>query len=169
MEKRSLVLALALTVPLLIYGIPYAYAATTSTQSTYTVTKQMTMAGNTLNSLVHLQCLNPADYTDHYTTYPNNPTDVHTRGSYLLTSTGATAGTGDNPNGWIIDMINSYPNDLDATVQIVCQSPVTVSVAGIGVPEFGSLYVAIALGAVIYFALSRQQAGRRAAPAQVRA
>jgi hypothetical protein len=156
MERRSLVLAAALTLPLLLYGIPYAYAATTSTQSTYVVAKAVTISGNTLNALVHLQCSNPADYTQHFTIYPDNPTDVHTRGSYLLTSTGATAGTGDNPNGWIIDVINSYSGDLDATVQIVCQSPVTVSIAGIGVPEFGSLYAAIALGAIAYFVLARR-------------
>ena len=169
MERRSLVLAVSLALPLLLYGIPYAYAATTSTQSTYTVTTQITMAGNTLNSLVHLQCLSPTDYTDHFTTDPSNPTDIHVRGSHMLKSNGALALTGDNPNGWIINLQNSYPNDLDATVQIVCQSPVTVSVAGIGVPEFGSLYAAIALGAVIYFALSRQYAGKRAAQAQVHA
>jgi hypothetical protein len=38
----------------------------------------------------------------------------------------------------------------------ICQTPITV--AGIGVPEFGSFYVAIALGAVVYFMLSRRLA-----------
>jgi hypothetical protein len=39
-------------------------------------------------------------------------------------------------------------------LEIICQTPVTV--AGIGVPQFGSLYVAIALGAVAYFLMSRR-------------
>ena len=166
MEKRSLVLAAALTIPLLVYGIPYAYAATTTTQSTYVVYKSLTVPAGSLNALVYVQCLNPSDFTQHFTTNPSNPTDIHVRGSWLLTSGGGKALTGDNPNGWAVNLQNSYSGDLDAEVQIICQSPVTVSVAGIGVPEFGSLYVAIALGAVIYFALSRQRAGKNAARVQ---
>jgi hypothetical protein len=42
--------------------------------------------------------------------------------------------------------------------EVICQTPLTV--AGIGVPEFGSLYVAIALGAVVYFVMSRRLARR---------
>jgi len=42
--------------------------------------------------------------------------------------------------------------------QVICQTP--INVAGIGVPQFGSLYVAIALGAVLYFLLSKRFAGR---------
>jgi hypothetical protein len=166
LERRAIVLALALTLPLALYGIPFAYAATTSTQSTYTVTKELTIPAGSLNALVNLRCLNPTDYTDHFSTNPSNPTDVHVRGSLLLSSSGATAATGDNPNGWEIDLQNSYSGDLVATVQIVCQTPVTVSVAGIGVPEFGSLYVAIALGAVLYFLMARRFARRPTLSAQ---
>jgi hypothetical protein len=47
---------------------------------------------------------------------------------------------------------------VSVDVWVVCQTPITV--AGIGVPEFGSLYVAIALGAVVYFVMSRRLARR---------
>jgi hypothetical protein len=43
-------------------------------------------------------------------------------------------------------------------VYAVCQMP--IAVGGISVPEFGSLCVAIALGAVAYFMLSRRFARR---------
>jgi hypothetical protein len=56
-------------------------------------------------------------------------------------------------------IFNSAPGAV-TEVYIICQSPITV--AGVGVPEFGSLYVAIALGAVVYFMLSRRF-GRRPA------
>jgi hypothetical protein len=47
------------------------------------------------------------------------------------------------------------------SMRAVCQTPVTV--AGVSVPEFGSLYVAIALGAVLYFLLARRFAPTKAA------
>jgi hypothetical protein len=37
----------------------------------------------------------------------------------------------------------------------------TFSVVSIGVPEFGSLYVAIALGAAVFFLLSRYMSGKK--------
>jgi hypothetical protein len=51
------------------------------------------------------------------------------------------------------------------TAGAVCQTPITV--AGIGVPEFGSLYMAIALGAVAYFLMARRLARSPAVPARV--
>jgi hypothetical protein len=53
-------------------------------------------------------------------------------------------------------------------LEIICQSAVTLP-AGIGVPEFGSLYVAIALGAVVYFMMSRRFARRPTMSGQVKA
>ena len=44
---------------------------------------------------------------------------------------------------------------------IVSQSPITV--AGVTIPEFGSLYVAIALAALVYFGLFRHYMKRPAA------
>jgi hypothetical protein len=40
-------------------------------------------------------------------------------------------------------------------------SSTTFSVVSIGVPEFGSLYVAIALGAAVFFLLSRYRSGKK--------
>jgi hypothetical protein len=42
MEKRALILALALTIPLALYGIPYAYASVTS--SDYVIQSRMVSA-----------------------------------------------------------------------------------------------------------------------------
>jgi hypothetical protein len=55
-------------------------------------------------------------------------------------------------------MSGSEINDVWA----ICMTPVTV--AGIGVPEFGSLYAAIALGAVVYFMLSRYSSRKPSLP-----
>ena len=152
MEKRALFLALMLTLPLALYGIPYAYAAQTS--STYTV-ESSTIA--------------PAGSTAGWSASCNSG-DYATGGGYKLSSEDLFVVESEaspqfpppNPNEWLVVVDNKSPNtDLSFEVQAVCQSPITV--AGITVPEFGSLYVAIALGAVIYFALSRQHAGKRAA------
>jgi hypothetical protein len=62
-------------------------------------------------------------------------------------------------NSWSIEEFN--PGDAtigQVYVMVVCQTPVTV--AGIGVPQFSSLYAAIALGAVAYFIMARRFAGR---------
>jgi hypothetical protein len=72
----------------------------------------------------------------------------------MLNSAGGVALTGANPNGWVIGLFNPDLGFSFNGVQIVCQTPITV--AGVSVPEFGSLYVAIALGAVVYFILSRR-------------
>jgi hypothetical protein len=161
MEKRSLVLAVALTLPLLLYGIPYAYAAT-STQSTYVMRSDLPVMANGANGFVTVQCSSSSDFTLHYSTrFPEQlpVTDVHT-----VNSAGLTSNNGDNPNGWFVSVHNlSGGSVFTDSVEIICQSPITVTVAGIGVPEFGSLYIAIALGALIYFPLSRQHAGKRAA------
>jgi hypothetical protein len=48
---------------------------------------------------------------------------------------------GPNPTGWIVSVANHdslFANTFSVTV--ICQTPITV--AGIGAPEFGSLYVA---------------------------
>jgi len=68
----------------------------------------------------------------------------------VLNSGGNLAQTGDLPNGWFYGVGGSGPYAIWA----FCQSPITV--AGIGVPQFGSLYLAIALGAMVYFVLSKR-------------
>jgi hypothetical protein len=61
---------------------------------------------------------------------------------------------GPPPNSWDVQVIDKVLDGSAAGAQVVCQTPIVV--AGIGVPQFGSLYVAIALGAVVYFMLSRR-------------
>jgi hypothetical protein len=112
------------------------------------------------------QCSSTSDFTQHYNIYQQDGISV--KFSSALNSGGTFANTGENPNGWGITVHNSNSVPILEFLQIICQSPIT-AVAGVSVPEFGSLYVAIALGAVIYFALSRQHAGKRPAQATTRA
>src|SRR2546425_896987 len=173
MERRALVLALALTLPLLLYGIPYAYAV--STQSTYVSTIQKTVDAHTQAQFT-VKCSSSSDFTQHYAIWqemgdfgvPGPPPTILE--ASLINSNGdpIVTNSGQNPNGWFVAIVNNEVSFNLFNVQIICQSPIT-SVAGIGVPEFGSLYVAIALGALIYFALSRQYAGKRPAQATTRA
>lgn len=153
MQTRALVLALALTLPGILYGIPYAYAATTS--SSYTLWTTTSMAVNANTELV-ASC-NSGDYA--------------VGGGYDLSGFGVigvsvfnsqpipTAVLGEKPTGWDVRAFNPSTS-LTPSLRtfVVCQTPITV--AGIGVPEFGSLYVAIALGAAVYFMMSRRYARR---------
>jgi len=150
MERRALVLALALTLPLALYGIPYAYA-TTVAQTSYMVITEYSIAPFDVASH-KIQCTSASDSALHYGS--GTPGDAPLNRAFALNSGGNNAVTGENPNGWFIELRNTLNAFLGTNAYIICQSPITV--AGIGVPEFGSLYVAIALGAVIYFMLSRR-------------
>jgi hypothetical protein len=155
MEKRAIVLALLLTLPLVLYGVPYAYAATTS--STYAVVQAFSVPPS-MGTFAQADC-NPGDYIagGGYIFTGGFQPDLKVEGSHA-----AIPDHGPNPTLWQLDVFNSSPTTTEGGfVQAICQSPITV--AGIGVPEFGSLYVAIALGAVIYFVLARQHAGKRSA------
>jgi hypothetical protein len=86
--------------------------------------------------------------------------------SPVPTISGATpTTTGQTPDGWFFQGVNNDVNDNTASVWVVCQTPITV--AGIGVPQFGSLYVAIALGAVVYFMVARRFGRRPTISAQI--
>jgi hypothetical protein len=151
MEKRALVLALALTLPLGLYGIPYAYATTTST--TYRVFTSNTINPGgvfTVTALCH-----SGDYA----------TGGSASQPFGVTITGSAPHGDSPPNGWDGYFYNPESGPVTVTTFVVCQTPITV--AGIGVPQFGSLYVAIALGAVAYFMLSRRFARRSTISAQV--
>src|SRR6266480_3122173 len=154
MERRAIVVALALVLPLISFGVPYAYAATTS--STYVVETDYS----------HRTTVAPLGYGNNAALC--NSGDYATGALYMLWSisetapgvivaihgtndpTGASFITSGTPHGMVVEVFN--PDNTFAisfTAGAVCQTPITV--AGIGVPEFGSLYVAIALGAVAYF------------------
>jgi hypothetical protein len=69
------------------------------------------------------------------------------------------------PTGWFVLATGLAGAPYVSYVYVVCQTPITV--AGIGVPQFGSLYIAIALGAVVYFLLVRRYASPKTARVQL--
>jgi len=138
MESRALILALALTIPLVLYGIPYAYAATTT--SSYVVTATGTANPSSFLSL-SAHC-NPGDFatgggfTSHLGigAITADPTG---QGALLFWSRpDPTSGT---PTAWSVEVSNPTGTAFSLDVYVVCQTPITV--AGIGVPQFGSLYI----------------------------
>jgi hypothetical protein len=149
---KALVLALALTLPLAMHAIPYAYASTSS--SSYTVSASS--AG--FNANVHC---NSGDYATGGGAATNFPSALVTNLPEAYSSSSGSYSTSFSgvPNAW-----GGSSTQAGLAVFVVCQTPITV--AGIGVPEFGSLYVAIALAAVVYFALTvlRQKRTAPAAP-----
>ena len=148
MERRALVVALALTLPLALYGIPYAYAATVS--STYVVRNVITVPPSTL--VFGLASCHSGDYATGGEANWFSAVEGGPAANDLPISSG-------QPTQWFGSNINVDPSNTRLLpIYVVCQTPITV--AGVGVPEFGSLYVAIALGAVAYFMLSRRFARR---------
>ena len=144
-NARPLALTLILTLPLGLYFVPYAYAAVTTTS-------YMVFAGNTTGNVVDVHC-NAGDYATGGGSFAalnlvNSNPEIYDFGTGTYSF--ATSGT---PNAWHV-----AAGDTNVAAWVVCQTPITV--AGIGVPEFGSLYVAIALGALLYFVLSRRFAGK---------
>ncbi len=159
MERRALVLALALTLPLVLFCVPYAYALTT--QSTYVV-----LFGDSIPAhgqvLEVVRCSSPTDSTQHFALFLSSPFTLTVIGSSLINSASGEASTGETPNGWAVIVHNPEATPEAVGVQIICQSPITV--AGVGVPEFGSLYAAIAIGAVAYFLLARRYGASKVQP-----
>jgi hypothetical protein len=163
LEKRALVLALALTLPLALYGIPYAYATTMS--STYVATKQTDVPPAGASDQV--KC-NTGDYTTGVGGYDHMGDGVLVVTN--ITPIGPPGWTNlfsGSPGGFLYSVASHEPIATDTMeFHAICQTP--ISVAGIGVPQFGSLYVAIALGAVVYFMMARRFAGRPTVSAQVK-
>jgi hypothetical protein len=83
---------------------------------------------------------------------------VHIGASYP-TKGGSPSNSGTTPDGWSFEGSNDRSDGRFALLWVECQTPITV--AGIGVPQFVSLYVAIALGAAVYFLLAKRQAGAK--------
>jgi hypothetical protein len=149
MERRALVLALALTVPLALYAVPYTYAAVTS--SSYIV--YLTTGTNFL--VVHCHS---GDYATGGGGESFSPGHLSTSSpySYDFVTNSYSPITSGTPNAWWVDSVGEGATGVAAWV--ICQTPITIG--GIGVPQFGSLYVAIALGAVVYFMMARRFARR---------
>jgi hypothetical protein len=175
LEKRALVLALVLTLPLALYGVPYAYASVTT--SDHVVHSTLTVQGDSVRN-INVAC--PAgDYAVSGGFFPNSM-GMSSSGSMntvialpeiiaSFPTVGGAGGltTGQTPDGWEFygGNIQASTQVATADVWVVCETPVIVG--GVSVPEFGSLYVAIALGAVAYFMLSRRFARRPTISAQL--
>jgi len=157
MERRALVLALALTLPLVLYGIPYAYAGQTS--SSYEVLNAFIVSGGGGTGSGTASC-NSGDYAT------GGGFTVPTSFESVQSSYGKNPNHSSNPIEWYVFGTNNGGSDASIEVFVVCQIPITV--AGVGVPEFGQLYIAIALGAVVFFVLSRQFSRRPAISAKVK-
>ena len=159
---RQKTLTVVLVLPLLLYGVPYAYAAITS--STYVV-EGGSSGGPKASVSGSVQCA-AGDYATGGGAQVNPQTSarafvVASKPQFFDGTSFHDIPTG-QPNAWagtVKTATGTATDPLEVDVWVVCQTPIPVP-AGIGVPEFGSLYVAIALGAVVYFLLSRRQAGR---------
>jgi hypothetical protein len=151
MERRVLAVALVLTVPLAFYGIPYAYAVQTS--SSYQVKVSATATDDSFPLIAYC---NGGDYAT------GGGGGIHVTGAFVRETLPISYVSPPTPYGWFAEFGGSTGFQVDTYA--VCQTPITV--AGIGVPQFGSLYVAIALGAVLYFMLSRRFARRPALSAE---
>ncbi len=150
MNLRALFVILALTLPLVLYGIPYAYAATST--SSYQVHNFVTIPNDSTIHEVDAVC-NSGDYAvgGGYNTAVGNLNEVVFG---AIPTTGASHSITGTPDRWTALVKNSGSVSDEIDVAVVCQTPLTV--AGIGVPEFGQLYVAIALGALVYFLIARR-------------
>jgi hypothetical protein len=95
------------------------------------------------------------DSTEHYG-YANQGFGVSLLSVFPVNSGGAEVVTDDNPNGGRLTFSRS-PGAV-TEVYTIFQSPITVG--GSECPSLASLCVAIALGAVAYFVMSRRFARR---------
>jgi len=142
-----------LLIPIVLYFVPYTYAATTSTDYVVTGSSQI---GESIMLAVNLEC-NSGDYAisgGYKLDFISDVAAVPKVASSYPTLGASPTTSGQTPNGWAFDLENPTALTTTFSLWVVCQTPVTV--AGIGVPEFGSLYIAIALGTLVYFVLSRQ-------------
>jgi hypothetical protein len=143
-QTRALVVALALTLPLAVYGIPYAYAVTTSSSYVVKTVDLIAPANGHADSLVTCHSGDyatgggfSADTDTHYYWQWNGPQPPDSP-----------------PTNWHVALYNPDSSSKLFGAFVVCQTPITV--AGVSVPEFGQLYIAIALGALIYFVMARR-------------
>jgi hypothetical protein len=149
-RRAEAVLALVLVVPLALYFVPYAYAAQTT--ATYAVDQVCTIPNDSSLHACDALCTSGDNATGGGFVLPAG-------GGLELFAANAVLGGG-KPIGYeavVRPTAFNFPRVL--TSEAFCQTP--IAVAGIGVPEFGSLYTAIALGAVVFFLLSRYMSGKK--------
>ena len=149
-NKIPIVMLAVLTVPLAMYFVPFSYAATTS--SSYQVIGPMTVVHQQEAKVAIAHC-NAGDYAT-----GGGFNFVNGTGLELIFSAGNAEFSPDN---WEVNVFNPTGGDQDVQALAMCQTP--ISVAGIGVPEFGQLYLVIALGAVVFFLIARYNGGKSGA------
>jgi hypothetical protein len=163
MRNKLAVIAIAiLAVPLALYFVPYSYAAVSS--SDYVVKSQIILVAESQTG-DGLSC-NTGDYAVSGGYHSNTFSDVPGGDTPIMygsfpTVGGSDASGGQTPDGWAFEATN--PSDVSGAtfdIWVVCQTPITV--AGIGVPEFGQLYVAIALGALVFYLMGRYMTKKNA-------
>ena len=153
-ERSTTILVATLVVPLALFFLPYAYAAVTSSDYVITGSKAI---GESISLADNLSC-NSGDYAvsgGYRINFVSDiPTVPHVASSYPTVG-GSPAPAGQTPNGWAFDLENPTSVTTTFSLWVVCQTPITI--AGLGVPEFGQLYIAIALGAIVFFLLARMK------------
>ncbi len=150
----KVILISLLLVPLALFFVPYAYASVT--YSDYVVTGSRAI-GESIFLADKLTC-NGGDFAvsgGYKLDFVSDVAAVPAVASSYPTVGGVPATQGQTPDGWAFDLENPTSLTTTFSLWVVCQTPITV--AGIGVPEFGQLYVAIALGAVAYFLIARRR------------
>jgi hypothetical protein len=154
-SKRTLILSTVLLAPLLLFFVPHAYASATS--SDYVVTGSKTI-GESISLAETLSC-NSGDYAvsgGYKIDFVSDIAAVPQVASSYPTVSGSAATTGQTPNGWGFDLENPTALNVTFSLWVVCQSPIPITVVGLGVPVFGQLYLVIVLGAVAYFYLRKR-------------
>lgn len=139
-NKLAIVAIAILAVPLALYFVPYSFAATSST---YLVTTTFSVSGPGTGD----------------GTASCNSGDYATGGGYGQIGAASSVEdflptpsvSGDEPTGYYLQV--STTGTFSFSVWAICQTP--IAVAGIGVPEFGQLYIAIALGALVFYLMGR--------------
>jgi hypothetical protein len=143
MKKDLKILVLVLLVPLMVFGTGYAYAQ--QTISSYINYSSVDVPAGQSSGAVIAYC-NAGDFA-------TGGSSAKEAGLIMDGSAPFPIALGATPQGWTASGVNPTGAPLQLTVYAVCMSPITL--AGIGVPEFGSMYMAIILAAAVYFALTR--------------
>jgi hypothetical protein len=151
-NRPNMILAGLLLIPLALFFVPYAYASATS--SDYVVTGSKTI-GESIFLADNLAC-SSGDYAvsgGYKVDFVSDVAAVPKVASSYPTVGGVPATQGQTPNGWAFDLENPTALATTFSLWVVCQTPITI--AGIGVPEFGQLYFAVAIGAVVFFLIAK--------------
>jgi hypothetical protein len=126
MERRGILLVVALAMPLALDGFPYAYASIATSDHVVRATWTVHAGNGDFNPACH-----PGDYAVSGGYAPSGLT-VSTPGgvaptpeivSTFPTLAGVPASDGQTPDGWTFEAGNASGADAPAEVWVVCQTP----------------------------------------------